>query len=65
MAKGNEDSPKKCVRTTVSIPAGDYGELERLAGKKRVSVAWVVREAVDRYLDEESPLFRRSQESSD
>ena len=40
------------VRTTVSIPKSDYGEIERIARDKRVSVAWVVREAVAEYLAE-------------
>ncbi|MCB0133768.1 MAG: ribbon-helix-helix protein, CopG family [Caldilineaceae bacterium] len=55
---------KKSIRTTVSLPAEDYDELERIAEKKKVSVAWVVREAVDRYLDLESPLFRREREAT-
>jgi len=54
--KANE---KPSVRTTVSIPAEDYAELEDLAERKKVSVAWVVREAVAQYLQSESPLFRR------
>ncbi|HBI44013.1 MAG TPA: hypothetical protein DDY78_14355 [Planctomycetales bacterium] len=48
-------------RTTVSFPAPTYEELERLAGGKKVSVAWVVREAVDKYLSAESPLFYKTQ----
>lgn len=55
--KTKRDS-KKSVRTTVSIPADDYEELERLAEKNRVSVAWVVRHAVNKYLAAEAPLFR-------
>lgn len=38
------------IRTTVSVPTADYGQLERIAGEKKVSVAWVVRDAIDRYL---------------
>ena len=55
-----KQTAKRSVRTTVSIPANDYEQLERLAEQKRVSVAWVVREAVDKYLTAESPLFRES-----
>ena len=51
---------KKSVRTTVSLPAEDYAELERIAEQKKVSVAWVVRESVDRYLSAEAPLFRKN-----
>lgn len=49
---------KKTVRTTVTVPAADYEELERIAERKKVSVAWVVRAAVERYLTAEAPLFR-------
>lgn len=54
----------KTVRTTVSMPRTDYEELERLADKNRVSVAWVVREAVQTYLDSKTPLFRESEDGS-
>lgn len=50
---------KKSIRTTVSIPGSDYEQLERLAKQKKVSVAWVVREAVDQYLSAETPLLRK------
>ena len=50
---------KKSTRTTITVPAEDYEELERIAEKKKVSVAWVVREAVHRFLTAEAPLFRR------
>jgi predicted DNA-binding protein len=50
---------KKTVRTTVSLPKEDYGELERLAKEKKVSVAWVIREAVESYLNQQPPLFRK------
>jgi hypothetical protein len=62
MAKNDVNSSKKCMRTTVSIPTDDYVELERIAMKRKVSVAWVVREAVDRFLSDESPLFRMRRE---
>lgn len=54
--KPNEKS-KSTVRTTVSVPEGDYAELERIAQRKKVSVAWVIRDAVERYLRNELPLF--------
>ena len=55
-AKGGK-SGTKSVRTTVSIPAGNYEGLEQIADRKKVSVAWVVRDAIDKYLDTELPLF--------
>ncbi len=51
MPAGNDDDAT--VRTTVTIPKNDYEEIERIAREKRVSVAWVVREAVADYLVEE------------
>lgn len=55
MAKSEQPIAK--VRANVSIPKDDYAELERVAKRKMVSVAWIVRE---RYLSSESPLFQRS-----
>lgn len=52
------DGKKTNVRTSVTLSADDYSELERIAEKKKVSVAWVVREAVDSYLNQEAPLLR-------
>ena len=54
---GKREQPE-CIRASVSFGRGDYEELERIAEEKRVSVAWVVRDAVSRYLDEQNPLFR-------
>lgn len=48
----------KSVRTTVSLPPDDYDELEALARKNRVSVAWVIRDAVQKYLESQTPLLR-------
>ncbi len=45
------------VRTTVSIPADHYAELEQLARQNKVSVAWLVRHAIERLLAEKSPLL--------
>ena len=49
-----------CIRASVSFDGQDYAELERIADEKRVSVAWVVREAVSQYLGARNPLFRTS-----
>jgi predicted transcriptional regulator len=45
-------------RTTVSFPAEIQAQLERLAKQKKVSVAWIVRDAVERYILSETPLFK-------
>lgn len=38
------------VRTTFSIADNEYRELEKLAAAKRVSISWVIRDAVALYL---------------
>lgn len=53
-----EKRPLKVVRASISFEADDYTELEMVARQKKVSVAWVVRDAVARYLEERNPLFR-------
>lgn len=52
---GSNDVRK--VRATISFRADHYAELERIAENKKVSLAWVVREAVERYLAEQWPLL--------
>ena len=55
-AQANADGP---VRVSVSLDADDYADLKVIAKDKRVSLAWVVRDAVSDYLDARSPLFPR------
>ena len=47
------------VRVTISLPSDMHGTLEQIAKDKKVSLAWVVREAVDTYLGEKWPLFKQ------
>ena len=44
-------------RASVSFPPEVYKTLEDLAKKKKVSIAWVVREAVEKYVADQWPLF--------
>ncbi|MGN2252526.1 ribbon-helix-helix protein, CopG family [Frateuria sp. GZRe12] len=48
------------TRASVSFPSGIYAELERIAAAKKVSVAWVVREAAERYVVGEADLSTAS-----
>jgi predicted DNA-binding protein len=48
----------KMPRFSVSFPPDVQQDLNRLSAKQKVSVAWIVREAVERYLSNENPLFR-------
>lgn len=45
------------VRASVSFPPNLYRTLESIARQKKVSVAWVVRDAAERYAEEQLPLF--------
>jgi hypothetical protein len=38
------------VRTTVSMPVSTYEKLEKIATAKKVSIGWVIRESLDKYL---------------
>jgi metal-responsive CopG/Arc/MetJ family transcriptional regulator len=46
------------VRASISFPSELYRTLEGIAKKKKVSLAWVVRDAAERYVAEQWPLFR-------
>lgn len=50
----------KAPRQSVTFTPEIYAELERLAKEKKVSIAWVVREATERYIAEQYPLFNRA-----
>lgn len=47
------------VRASVSFPPEVYRTLEEIAKQKKVSLAWVVRDAVDQYVAEKWPLFKQ------
>jgi metal-responsive CopG/Arc/MetJ family transcriptional regulator len=49
---------ERSPRLSVTIPVETYDSLERIARKKKVSLAWVVRDAAERYVSDELPLFR-------
>ena len=41
------------VRASISFPPDLYETLEEIAREKKVSLAWVVRDAVERYIAEQ------------
>ncbi|HXU19671.1 MAG TPA: CopG family transcriptional regulator [Verrucomicrobiae bacterium] len=45
------------VRATISFPSELYKTLEGIAREKKVSLAWVVREASEQYIVDKWPLF--------
>jgi predicted DNA-binding protein len=45
------------VRASISFPPEVYETLEVIAKEKKVSLAWVVREAAEKYIADKWPLF--------
>lgn len=43
----------------MSLPHELHDTLARLAKDKKVSVAWVIRDAAEKYVGEQWPLFNR------
>jgi predicted transcriptional regulator len=54
----SEDTAKS-VRTSISLPRDLHATLTHLAKGKKVSVAWVIREAAEKYVDNQGPLIQR------
>ena len=65
--KGDGKKPMKIqsstaqVRATISFPPEVYETLGKIAKKKKVSLAWVVREATEKYAADQWPLFAKTQ----
>jgi predicted DNA-binding protein len=49
----------KSVRTSVSMPPELHETLERMARDKKVSVAWIIRDAAEKYVNEQWPLLKQ------
>lgn len=54
MTQGNkvqlDNETRSKVRASVSFPLDLHAELERIARDKRVSLAWVIRDAAEQYV---------------
>lgn len=48
---------QKTTRASISFPNDLYETLERIAEEKKVSVAWVVRDAAEKYVNDQWPLL--------
>lgn len=57
--KSNPQPEPKTTRTSVSFPTDLYGTLEALAKEKKVTVAWVIRDAAEKYVGDQWPLLER------
>jgi metal-responsive CopG/Arc/MetJ family transcriptional regulator len=49
-----------CIRASISFPSDVYETLEIIAKEKKVSLAWVVREAAEKYIADKWPLLAGS-----
>jgi hypothetical protein len=52
---------KSGPRASVTFPPDVYETLEKLARQKKVSLAWVVRDAAEKYVAEQWPLFGKAE----
>ena len=57
MAHDRDRAKSQVMRVSVSLPPKHHEALTKIALQKKVSLAWVVRDAVERYLASDSPLF--------
>jgi hypothetical protein len=57
LATQHDLDEKSAHRLSVTLSQDQHRELSEIAQKNRVSVAWVVREAVDRLLKDDMPLL--------
>jgi len=53
------DHDSEMVRLTVSLRTDSYYTLVAIAKRKRVSAAWVIREAADEYLTQNATLLQQ------
>jgi metal-responsive CopG/Arc/MetJ family transcriptional regulator len=58
--KGKRDMGKEITpRASISFPPELYRTLEEIAKQKKVSVAWVVRDATEKYVADQWPLLEK------
>jgi predicted DNA-binding protein len=51
----------RATRASASLPPDIYRTLQDIAKQKKVSVAWVIRDAAEKYIAAQWPLFSRGQ----
>jgi metal-responsive CopG/Arc/MetJ family transcriptional regulator len=60
-AKKMQAKSTPVVRVSISFPPDVYKSLDSIARQKKVSLAWVVREAAEKYIAEKWPLFAKQE----
>jgi len=59
MATGKEERRKPAMpRVSVTLSPDVLATLEKIAQEKKVSVAWVMRDAAEQYIADKWPLFK-------
>jgi metal-responsive CopG/Arc/MetJ family transcriptional regulator len=57
-ARSTKAQSPSWVRASISFPADIYQSLEEIAKQKKVSLAWVVRDATEKYVADQGLLLR-------
>jgi predicted transcriptional regulator len=55
--RGRPATAVKTARASVSLPFDLHHTLEQIAKQKKVSLAWVMRDAAEKYVADQWPLF--------
>ena len=63
VTKSTKSKPLRTVRASVSLRPELYRTLEDLARQKKVSTAWVLREAAEKYAADQWPLLAAADRS--
>lgn len=56
---------ERTIRASISFPEEQYQVMERIALENKVSVAWVVRDAIEGYLKSKWPLLPQDTSAKD
>lgn len=56
---------ERTIRASISFPEQQYQVMERIAAENKVSLAWVVRDAIDAYLKSKWPLLIQDTDAQD
>lgn len=59
------EGTERTVRASISFPEQQYLFLEKIAEENKVSLAWVVRDAIDSYLKSKWPLLPQGANAKD
>jgi metal-responsive CopG/Arc/MetJ family transcriptional regulator len=64
MAEGAKTQSSPLVRASISFPPDLYETLDEIAKQKKVSLAWVVRDAAERYVADEAAGQNRQRQTA-